>query len=154
MSQWHVIMLALSLSLLIGTSVAAPTLQPAVQAFFELQNSRNCSGWVAQFNDTFVVRDPRASDPVRSKADLLAQCEGGLQLFTTIALIPERAYPSGDGAAVEWGCYSVAQGRDHTCRLNFTGVDVFLTTDDGTKITEMTGYFDDSIPGAQLAPCT
>ncbi len=86
----------------------------------------------------FVVwgcSDPRASDPVRSKADLLAQCEGGLQLFSTIALLPKRAYPSGDGAAVEWGCYSVAQGRGQVCRLNFTGVDVFLTTDDGMKIT-------------------
>jgi hypothetical protein len=40
------------------------------------------------------------------------------------------------------------------CHLNFSGIDVFETINNGTQITSMTGYYDGSIPGKQLAPCT
>jgi hypothetical protein len=66
--------------LTVGASAAAPTLQPAVQAFFDMQNARNCSGWVSQFNDTFVVR----YDVVADGCARCGICRLGLQRSSCI----------------------------------------------------------------------
>ena len=153
-------LLAALLALALSCGASPLGLQPAVASFFKLQTAVakvDCAAWVALFNDTFTLEDPNGSDPITSKADLLACCEGTNAVFSTISLLPVSAFPAGDGAAVVWKCNSTAPALENNgtaCVLNFTGVDVFSTTQDGSLITAMHGFFDTSLPADQLKPCT
>ena len=112
--------------LLLLNVVGSTTLQPAIAAFFETQNAKDCLAFVAAFNVTFSVVDPYGSAPVTNKSALLSSCQGSASLFKTISLLPTRSYPVNDAAAVEWVCTSIAPGKNGgpDCQLNFTGVDV------------------------------
>ena len=113
-------------ALLTTCDVASTALQPAIAAFFETQNAKDCDAFVEAFNVTFSVVDPYGSPAVSNKSALLASCQGSANLFKTISLRPTRSYPVADAAAVEWECTSVAPGKNGgpDCQLNFTGVDV------------------------------
>ena len=63
------------------------------------------------------------------------------------------AVPGTGQASVRWHCTNLAKVNGSTCPLDFTGVDVFTTSHNGTKITSMHGYFDPALPTAALAPC-
>ena len=50
-------------------------------------------------------------------------------------------------------CEKLVLTGECRCKLDFTGVDVFTTSNDGKSITSMHGYFDTSLPAKQLKPC-
>ena len=75
---------------------------------------------------------------------LLQNCRASAGMFRSIALSANRWWLVGSGVAVEWRCTSIAAGKDGKpdCPMDFTGVDVFNTTRNGSLITSMVGYFD------------
>jgi len=149
--------IALLAAFSLAATEATVELPVAVKSFFSTQNAKDCEGWVDLFDENFEVQDPVGSPPVTTKAALLAGCEGNNQLFNTVSLQPTKgegyAVPGTGGAAVQWRCTSVASVNGSHCPLDFSGVDVFTTSHNGTKITSMHGYFDPSLPTQALAPC-
>merc|ERR1712086_619636 len=138
-----------------GGGGGGPAVPSAVTDFFAAQNEKNCTKWVSLFADKFEVQDPMGSPAITSKADLMKGCLGTNQLFQVVSLVPytSEIYPVAAGAAVRWKSSNVATVNGTTCKLDFTGVDVFTTSNDGKSITSMHGYFDTSLPAKQLKPC-
>ena len=111
----------------------------------------NCKDWVSLFTPKFSVVDPLGSDAVTRADDLLQGCLQTPTAFRVVNITITSAYtPLPSATAVQWRCTSIATNG---CQLDFAGVDVFnlqVTPPAASLIQSLTGYFDPSIPGAQM----